>query len=380
MHVRHGLEWVVPVAVVVLSGLGCDPGDPGGSESSSEDAAAHARDAAAPSGSDAAAGGDAGGGGTDAFVAPGDDAGPRPMPAGIGCDLPATLGGAHAYFEELAARDDCMAAYSLRDPAQLAIPRDGGYAHSNSRPLYVTYDPAGDPDPRRQDAAKVVIPADRNSLPNQVRLPIPLSAPLTSSFLITWESWLGDELRFERAGIRNYKHFQIASGATNIWTEVRSRFSIAQDLPSAVARVDVRIYGASHSLGPGATQGGTGAMYDGVNYGSDALGPMVGDFAVAPERWTRYWASFAHVVLDGADYWAFSLWVADEDRDPTLIIDGAPIRPDARDGAWQSFWLEYNTSTSTIVPGRGELVAYARNVVMLQDPTDVPALLRRPVP
>lgn len=67
----------------------------------------------------------------------------------------------HAYYDNLRNRPNHWLSYSLRDPAQLAAPRDGGYANSNDPVLglSVTYAPALDTHPARQDAAKVVIPA-----------------------------------------------------------------------------------------------------------------------------------------------------------------------------------------------------------------------------
>lgn len=76
----------------------------------------------------------------------------------------------HDYFNALVARADHWKSFSLRPVAgepitspyyenQLRAPKDGGYANSNSAALWVTYDPAHDSDPYRQDAAKVVIPA-----------------------------------------------------------------------------------------------------------------------------------------------------------------------------------------------------------------------------
>jgi hypothetical protein len=53
----------------------------------------------------------------------------------------------HAYFTALSRRSDVWRSFSLRDPAQLA-----GRA-------WVTYDPGTDTDRRKQDAAKVVVPA-----------------------------------------------------------------------------------------------------------------------------------------------------------------------------------------------------------------------------
>src|SRR5688572_24362708 len=78
----------------------------------------------------------------------------------------------HGYFDALVNRPEHWKSYSLRDQRQLQTRENGGYAHCNACPLAVTYDPTNDPDPRRQDAAKVVIPANRNSLPNQVRVPM----------------------------------------------------------------------------------------------------------------------------------------------------------------------------------------------------------------
>lgn len=60
----------------------------------------------------------------------------------------------HAYFTTLKARPEKVADYSLRDQAQIDKYRQGKIAST------VTYDPARDTDPRKQDAAKVFIPAD----------------------------------------------------------------------------------------------------------------------------------------------------------------------------------------------------------------------------
>lgn len=72
--------------------------------------------------------------------------------------VPAQTSSPHAYFDALVARADHWKSYSLRSAAQLARPKDGGYANSNSGPLAVTYDPGQDDDAHAQDAAKVVIP------------------------------------------------------------------------------------------------------------------------------------------------------------------------------------------------------------------------------
>jgi hypothetical protein len=259
----------------------------------------------------------------------------------------------HGYYLTLAGRADCLRAYSLRDPAQLAAPVNGGFAHSSTRPLVVTYDPTHDPDPRRQDAAKVPIDTSSNSLSNQIHLPIPTySGPL----LVTWDAWFGREFAYGTSGIPTYKNFQLASGGA-IWTEVRSRFSAATS--GNVALVDLRYYGMP---GPGFFVGNM-----------DALSPMVGSFQTAPETWTRYWV----YLKPAGTYTELSMWVADANRNPVQILDRALVTP--RSGLpWDEFWLEYNTSTDQVKAGRPTLVSYVRNVVMLSGLTSVSTLLQRP--
>jgi hypothetical protein len=323
-------------------------------------------------------------------------------------------GGPHAYFEELIARSDCMKAYSLRDNAQLTE-----FSNSRSRPQRVTYDPAKDSDPRRQDAAKLVLPAGRVSLGNTVRLPIGTSDG--TSTLVTWDAWFGSEFRFANTGIGGYKTFQFASPANRIWFEVRTR--LKQDearqarratrvprarrdavpennqerasgdqatgdpppqnaprrraaaaqrpapdasgpSPNTAGRielgvVDARGYGArGTTLGPNVQRG-------------SPLSPQAGTFAIRAETWIRYWV----LIEQRADDWdLMSLWVADEDNDPVLIIDHLQFSVKK---SVEHFWLEYNTS-ARLPEGLGERVAYARNVAMLRNVKDVPSLLRRP--
>ena len=84
--------------------------------------------------------------------------------------IDAATGDPHAYFDALTGRSDVFQAYSLRPVAgqpkgsphysnQLLQPRLGGYAACNSCELWITYNPAADTDPNKQDAAKVTIPA-----------------------------------------------------------------------------------------------------------------------------------------------------------------------------------------------------------------------------
>jgi hypothetical protein len=275
---------------------------------------------------------------------------------------PVVVATAHDYYLMLAARADCIRAYSLRDPAQLDHPNNGGYAHSNSRPLVVSYDPNNDPDPRRQDGAKIVIDPSSNSLTNQVRLPIPTHAP--QSLFVAWEVWFGKEWLFGIGGIPDYKTFQFGSPMHDIHMEVRNRFQLS---PNTAGLIDGRLYPElGYSQGPNVTF-------------ADTLKPRVADFHVKPETWTRYFAEFKAPAA-GSIWYEYSLWVADATTGPVLIYDHLQVRPSPQSttASWEGFWLEFNTSTLAVKPGRPSLVAYARNVVMLKGVSNVGSLLVRP--
>jgi hypothetical protein len=278
------------------------------------------------------------------------------------------LAGPHDYYNALASRSDCLRAYSLRNPAQLATRENGGFSVQNDRPPAVTYDPAGDTYPFAQDAAKVVINPGGNNLTNQVRLPIPTHAP--ESLFVTWDGWFGDEWKYGVHGIPDQKTWQFGSPFNDIHTEVRNRYAMANNqAPGNIAIIDGRQYNSAYSVGPNITSFGT-------------LEPRVGTFVIKPRTWTRW---FAHFKAPGAGqiWWEYSLWAADAQTGPVLIYDKLQIRPgpDSLTGSWESFWLEFNTSTSWTESNklnRPPLVAYVRNVVMLKGLDSVGSLLQRP--
>ena len=316
--------------------------------------------------------------GIDAGSAPRIDAGGTPGSASGDCsaDAMSAADGPHEYYARLAARDDCVRAYSLRNQAQI-----DEFRRSRDEPSMVTYDPASDTDPRAQDAAKVVIVG--NSLPTQVWLPVPEHRG--ESLLVTWDAWWGAEFAFENTGIDNYKAFQLCSPGSSIWTEVRARFSLARSEPAYVAMTDVRQYSLGSLIAAG-SNAIVGPVVDGRSYGSNSMGPIHEEFGVVGESWTRYWAFF-EPQPDG-QWYRFSLWVADEARDAVLVLDQLQVRPRiggppavSMDGEWDAFRLEYNTSTSGVPEGRGPLIAYVRNVIMLRGTSHagIGELLERPV-
>jgi hypothetical protein len=118
-----------------------------------------------------------------------------------------------------------------------------------------------------------------------------------------------------------------------------------------------------------------GSVVKGTKYGNGSLAGLRANFPIAPNTWTRYWVQI--VPRAEAGWWSFSLWVADEKRDAVLLYDQAGVKPNG--AGWDRLWLEYNTSTKNMKAGRGELVSYVRNVVVLRAQSDVTPLLERPL-
>jgi hypothetical protein len=78
-------------------------------------------------------------------------------------------------------------------------------------------------------------------------------------------------------------------------------------------------------------------------------------------------------------WYEYSLWAMDA-LTTTLIYDRLQVRPSPSStlAGWESFWLEFNTSTAAVKPGRPPLVAYARNLFWRKGVTDASPYLIRP--
>lgn len=341
--------------------------------------------------------------------------GPSVWPGDDGVSAPVVQsGGPHAYYFALGSRPDCAAAYSLRNPAQLEQYR----TYKGTRPASVTYDPANDTDPRRQDAAKMVIPGHAASLPSQLRFPIGAHHP--QNLMVTYDLWYGKEFAYANTGIDRYKGMlQFASPAGAFWTSLHGDFKNANaqtqnfpqygtDGPFVVAPYLHGSSGAAQFYDFGTTRGGVNATlpYDVPNtqrrnYGSEALGPRDtsvdpggAEFGVKAETWTRYWVFFerdpAHDKPATQPMYAYKLtiWIADETRSPVRLVNDLVVYPAQNSpGGWVQVWYEFNSSASQlaldkIAAGRGPLVAYLRNLVSLRGPSksNVLTLLQRPLP
>jgi hypothetical protein len=214
-----------------------------------------------------------------------------------------------------------------------------------------------------------------NSLLNQIR--VPLGTEDGHSYLLTWDALFTQSYLRSRTGLTTHKMFQIGSASGDArWLEIRPRYDQAPDQTTDIGPIDVRSYNAvasdpesnwsltdGNTMGPGVT-------------GNVPLAPSVGTLVIKPNRWTRFWVLVEQRVND---YDLMSMWVADEVSDPVLVYDRIPMSVRGPDFSLKDFWLEFNTSSVSVAEGRGELVAYVRNIAVLRDPqTSVPDLLLPP--
>ena len=246
---------------------------------------------------------------------------------------PPPTGPAYAYFNTLVARADHWRSYSLRDQAHLTY-----YSAPNQDINYVW---PNDPDPRKQDAAKLVIPSNgsggafptetnRNSI-HQVRLPMD-GMELGHSYLVTWDAWYGDEWRYAISGIPAHKAFQFDGPTASVGMR-KSGGKLPQLRSSSaytVARMKSRVSRCGTSLTD--TQKADGTFDRGSSRAErhqwihGNTHHTLWQWNIRPEKWVRHW----QLIEYGMDPnpWRtnppgtlMSLWVADEDRPPMQVYD-----------------------------------------------------------
>ncbi len=332
----------------------------------------------------------------------------------------------HAYFDALTARNDHWKSFSLRTPEQVQE-----YKAANSLPASVTYDPANDPHPRRQDAAKVEVPTWL--LSGTLALPV-----AEGDFTVTLEQAGPAFVKNSQLLVDN-EIMNITGKTGNVLTVTRGFFGrpIAShqagapvslgnlSLPNQVwlplNTEDGHVYLATWDAwysedlaselsglknwktfqfdAPKREGGGAGiwfevrtrfdlaegpnelAWVDARTYGTfgpnvtanQPLSPAAGTFSVRPNTWVRYWVM---IEQRASDWDLMSLWVADENTGPVQIIDKREL--EAFTGITQ-FRLEYNTSTYSLPSDRGSLVGYFRNFAVLRDVGDPTPLFVRPL-
>jgi hypothetical protein len=333
----------------------------------------------------------------------------------------------YAYFNTLVGSSASWKAYSLRDQSQLDM-----YKAANSLPPDVTYDPANDTNPLRQDAAKVVIPeyVVAPSLASAIDA-TQTTITLTGNVNIRQSLKIDDEILLVGAGgstvpvTRGYagtKPAPHAASATvwrgtnslpnQVWlpmgTEDGHRYLTTWDAwfdercltkytnlvnwktfqfrkttaksPSIWFEVRTRFDGGTSPWKLALNPDSDVAAVDVRSYSAigpnvtdqEPLSPMLDTFRVVKQTWTRYWME---IDQRANDWDLVSLWVADANHDAVQIFDRLQVEVDA---GIHSFQLEFNTSTDALKPGRGPLTVYVRNVVMLRDVSDTKSLLQRP--
>ena len=134
--------------------------------------------------------------------------------------------------------------------------------------------------------------------------------------------------------------------------EPRTRFVLA-DAPF-VAMADSRVYHFTPAMGE-----------------SQPLMPQVGQFALRPDNWTRFWAYVDFVANE------YTYWIADEETAPVVIHERIGLAystfPMGSAGLNQ-FWFEHNSSQSRSA-GSPELFIWGRNLVVLRDVADPDAIV-----
>jgi PKD repeat protein len=298
---------------------------------------------------------------------------------------PATVGGAHAYFESLQAHASHARSWSLRTQAQLdaLLGVSTAWAYVYGADDYAT----------PQDGAKLTkVPnpstAASDALPLTDILRFPLGYSDGQTF-ITWDWWPGEEFRTNIGGVGTWKHFQVrdSTGSTSsgtIFDETRSRWTLRGADPE-VAKIDVRAY---YGVSGGFPEGVTAAD----PYTPHGLGAEVAAYGYHHSKWGRWfieiqrpmlasaftdWNTAHGVTVTGGPYEMFSLGFADEDRDPVWLLYKVPRI--IRYSHLAHFDFQCGTSSHYPDGQTGTLYAYARNVAILRNPGDISSLLVKPV-
>lgn len=228
-------------------------------------------------------------------------------------------------------------------------------------------------------AAGEVLSGSVTSLINQVRLP--LGTEDGHSYLFTWDSWQTSSLFYKNTAIAYFKTWQF-SNANNLWLEVASRYDGTYGnwtkVPGWNTTTDVTSVGLRSYNNPGGGEDWTltnGNLSGPGVTATGSLAPQVAPFVVKPDRWVRYWVQ---IEQRANDYDYVSMWAADFETGPVLLVNRVPLSLPANGNSIQTFWLEYNTSFNGMPAGRGPLTFYARNFVALRDVADINPLLEKP--
>lgn len=244
---------------------------------------------------------------------------------------PPPSGDPHAFFNSFASHPKLWREYSLRDQEQLNELVGGNNP-------FVKYDSSNE-----QDAAKVTIISGKVSLRPYPIIPIGISS---GSSLSIWDHFWGNEYLGPLDPMENHKQFvHTCGGGNDRWTEIRARYRQSQNEPGSVCRVDLRSYGSllsNHEM-----------TFHGVQ-------PMLSEFYAKPGKWTRYY----HLSENLAGNPTVTIWIADEDREPTLLLRSVIIvSPEWED--LRALRMQFNSSQNRV--NGPDLISYLRNVLIFKD-------------
>jgi hypothetical protein len=121
--------------------------------------------------------------------------------------------------------------------------------------------------------------------------------------------------------------------------------------------------------------------------------PQGMEFGIVAERWTRVWWFFERAEAEDwqatvggtrrdVKAYKMSIWVADVNRDPVRTHKDVVLAFDpGSTGLSTVRWVVSVGDGNIVVPGRGTMTAYLRNVVVLHGTprADVLAMLQKPV-
>jgi hypothetical protein len=324
---------------------------------------------------------------------------------------------AHAYFVALASRDDCFAAYSLRQAAQVATYAPKKLPADRDPQLFYLY--PNDPDPRKQDAMKILIQEGESSVFGTFTVPVGPSRG--QSLLFTFDLWFGKEFNFENTRLDMHKEAPIAfhtSGESG-WVGMRMNYRLARQFEHNQPPGGPYVaFPFAQVLGKGGVVKTPGTWMSGMSgyekvrlpanapnnerrdYGNEAIAPVENEFGLAGERWTRYWHYFERRPAEdwvsdvdkdafrgqSMNAYAWSMWAADTERGPVRILNERIIGINASEAGQISIarftFGAGNAGRETEGKvGRGDLVGYTRNWVVLHGTSkaNVLALLQKPV-
>jgi hypothetical protein len=319
----------------------------------------------------------------------------------------------HAYYFGLASRPDCFAAYSLRDSGQVDSIRLPKTATS------IQYLYPSDPDPRRQDAARVRIPEGAKGADGQLR--VSAGPSKGANVFLTLDVWYGKEWNAAHSRLSLHKEtpLSIDRGNDKRWAGMRSSYQNAQahthnlppggpyvtmvygQAPKGFTKTSAGWYMDTMSGFPRLNLPYTAPAGDARNYNEGiapvdtTAGPEGAETGIVGERWHRIWHYFERAPAEdwinettGEEMQAYkwSYWLADTVRNPIRMLNeaiiGIPVSDTshvthvtiANHGAGQS-------NIESLYIGRGDLTAYYRNLVVLHGTrkADVLTMLQKPV-